>query len=246
MTSRRDFVERAALATLGLALPARDTHSSAPVPTARPSAGNFLDLHRPPDVVIAQTADDPRALRRAPDDRWMSADGIVVTTTPHADALHVALAAPAMAIRRIYLRWHGDLAGAPLILGDAWERAYGDLEWRTWNPDRVMPWYFAASDGARTHAYGVRTGPSAFCYWQVDPRGMSLCADVRSGGVAVELGSRALDVCDVACRAGREGESAFAAIHAFCRQMCPGPRLAPAPVYGSNDWYWAYGNNSAV
>src|SRR6185295_14055942 len=39
--------------------------------------------------------------------------------------------------------------------------------------------------------------------------------------------------------------SAFAAIHAFCRQMCPHPRLPAQPVYGSNDWYWAYGKNSA-
>jgi alpha-galactosidase len=27
--------------------------------------------------------------------------------------------------------------------------------------------------------------------------------------------------------------------------MCPNPRLPSHPVYGSNDWYWAYGNNSA-
>jgi alpha-galactosidase len=53
-------------------------------------------------------------------------------------------------------------------------------------------------------------------------------------------------VCDVACRAGREGESAFAAIHAFCRQMCAAPVVAPAPIYGSNDWYYAYGENSAA
>jgi alpha-galactosidase len=246
MTSRRDFVERTALATLGLALPVLDTRFSAPAPAGHPPARNFLDLHRPPDVVLVQTASDNRVLSRASGDRWMSGDGVVVMTTPHARALHVALSAPAVAIKRLYLRWHGDLADTRLILGDAWERAYGDLEWRTWNPDRVMPWYFAATDGVRTHAYGVRTGAKAFCYWQVDPRGMSVCADVRSGGAAVELGDRLLDVCDVVRRAGHAGESAFVAIHAFCRQMCPGPRLAPARVYGSNDWYWAYGNNSAV
>ena len=90
-----------------------------------------------------------------------------------------------------------------LILGDAWERGYGDLEWRAWVPDRVMPWYFATYDGSVTHAYGVRTGASAFCFWQVDPQGMSLWADVRSGSVGVQLGDRVLDVCDVVCRAGR-------------------------------------------
>jgi len=109
----------------------------------------------------------------------------------------------------------------------------------------VMPWYAATHDGAATHAYGVRTGARALCFWQIDPQGISLWADVRSGGVGVELGTRALDVCDVVCRAGRAGESAFAALHAFCRQMCAAPRLPKQPIYGSNDWYWAYGKNSA-
>ena len=27
--------------------------------------------------------------------------------------------------------------------------------------------------------------------------------------------------------------------------MCDNPRLPAAPVYGSNDWYYAYGKNSA-
>src|SRR5258707_1361129 len=131
-----------------------------------------------------------------------------------------------------------------LILGDAWERGYGDLEWRGWVPDRVMPWYAATSDGELTHAYGVRTGARAFCFWQIDPQGVSLWADVRSGGLGVQLGERTLDVCDVVSRAGRGGESAFAAVHDFCRQMCPSPRLPSQPVYGSNDWYWVYGRNS--
>jgi len=85
----------------------------------------------------------------------------------------------------------------------------------------------------------------AFCFWQIAPQGISLWADVRSGGVGVQLEERTLDVCDVVCRAGTSDESAFAAVHAFCRRMCPNPRLPLHPVYGSNDWYWAYGKNSA-
>src|SRR5262249_33840487 len=75
--------------------------------------------------------------------------------------------------------------------------------------------------------------------------GLSLWADVRSGGVPVQLGERTLPVCDVVAREGHSGESAFAAIHAFCHAMCPSPRLPKQPLYGSNDWYWAYGKNSA-
>ncbi|MBP8274120.1 MAG: alpha-galactosidase [Acidobacteria bacterium] len=161
-------------------------------------------------------------------------------------ATRIQLSAASVAIKRVHLRWRGRISDVSRVLGDAWERGYGDLEWRGLVPDRVMPWYFAIDDGAATHAYGVRTGPRAFCYWQVDAQGISLIADVRSGGVGVQLGERTLDICDVVTRAGRAGESSFAAIHAFCRQMCANPRLPAQPVYGSNDWYWAYGKNSAA
>jgi alpha-galactosidase len=203
----------------------------------------FLDLQRPPDAVFAQTATGELTLARSAE-RW-TRDDVSVTTTPRGGAVHVALAAPATAVKRIHLRWRGPLSNVRLLLGDAWERGYGDLEWRGWAVDRLMPWYVATNDGSLTHAYGVRTGTKAFCFWQVDPQGISLWADVRSGGAPVQLGERALEVCDVVSRAGRAGESAFEALRAFCRVMCANPRMPSQPVYGSNDWYWAYGKNSA-
>lgn len=244
MTSRREFVERAALSAFALA-GATPHGLRAALVASRAPRSTFLDLLRPPDLVIAQTPSGDQTLRHESTERWTTDTGVVVTTTARESALHVTLSAQAVAVKRLYIRWRGDMRDTRLIMGDAWERAYGDLEWRTWVPDRIMPWYFATRDGALTHAYGVRTNPGSFCFWQIDEHGISLCADVRSGGVAVQLGERTLDVCDVVCRAGHEGESAFAAIHAFCRQMCPRPRLPSQPVYGSNDWYWAYGNNSA-
>jgi alpha-galactosidase len=235
--SRRDFLGAAAASAIGLTLP-----SSLFAGMSTPAAG-FLDLRRPPDVLLAQTESGDVRLTLSNAGRWTNT-GIAVTTIERADALHVTLSATT-SIKRIHLRWHGDMSAVHSILGDAWERGYGDLEWRAWIPDRVMPWYFATFDGAATHAYGVRTGCNAFCFWQVDPLGVSLWADVRSGGVGVRLGDRALDVCDVVCRAGHEGESSFAAIHAVCRTMCANPRVLEQPLYGSNDWYWAYGKNSA-
>ena len=208
----------------------------------------FVDIHRPPDSVIVQIADGELRLSRAGDDRWSAtaANGsIVVTTQMRAESVSVSLESPGASVKRIHFRWHGDLSAVQLILGDAWERGYGDLEWRGWVPDRVMPWYAATTDGSLTHAYGVRTGANAFCFWQVDPAGISLWADVRSGGVGVQLENRMLAVCDVISRPGIPGESAFEAIGALCHRMCPTPRLPSFPLYGSNDWYWAYGKNSA-
>jgi alpha-galactosidase len=241
VTSRREFVASTALSAIGLALPRRLAADQAMTTPPR----GFIDLRRAPDAVIAQTATGDVRLTARNGERWTS-DGIVVNTIARPDVLHIELSSPGVPVKRVHVRWRGDLSDARLILGDAWERGYGDLEWRSWIPDRVMPWYFATFDGQVTNTYGVRTGARALCFWQVDPLGVSLWADVRSGGVGVELGERALAVCDVMCRAGRDGESAFAAIHAFCRAMCPNPRLPRQPLYGSNDWYWAYGNNSAA
>ncbi len=239
--SRRQFLQRVSAAGVGLSLPAPAAARRAQARTS--ASATFLDLHRAPDSVIVQTAAGERRLARQGDE-WRG-DGAVLSAQPAGDALRVRLSA-AMAVTRLHLRWRGDMRGIGLVLGDAWERGYGDLEWRGIVPDRVMPWYFAAYDGRITHAYGVRTRPKAFCYWHLDDAGISLFTDVRSGGTGVVLGERVLDVCDVVARRGRPGESPYSALHAFCRQMCPEASRAIPPVYGSNDWYWAYGKNSAA
>lgn len=248
MPSRRDFLETTAVAALGLSRPAGAlaAHDGSQHPSSRGrGARTFLDIRRPPDSISVHLESGRQQLRPTSDTRW-EASGVTVTTIETADGLNVQLAAPSTAIERVHLRWNGQLDALQLILGDAWERGYGDLEWRGFVPDRVMPWYVAAFDGSLTHGWGVRTGASAFCFWQVDPQGITLSADVRSGGTGIQLGARTLDVCEVVCRPGQLDESSFTAIHAFCRVMCPNPRLPAQPVYGSNDWYWAYGKNSAA
>ena len=248
MTTRREFVEQATLTAMGLALPfsAADARGPSAVgASALQSQAGYLDLRREPSRVLVHLASGELVLTRAGDGRWTSDNGIVVSTTPSTDAIRIALQSRAVPIKRVMMRWTGSLTDVRLMLGDAWERGYGDLEWRSWVPDRLMPWYVATFNGTRTDAYGVRTGANAFCSWQVDPAGVTLWADVRSGSAALQLGERTLHVCDIVSRQGRPGENAFAAIRAFCAHMCSNPRLPKAPVFGSNDWYWAYGNNSA-
>ena len=237
MATRRHFLKLSVLAAFASPLAARAR-------MAQPAA--VLDVSRPPDTVTIQTTPQARdrVLARVREGQWED-NGLVVTVTRVDGAMRVQLSS-ATGVRRVRLRWNAPQDAARLILGDAWERGYGDLEWRGFVPDRVMPWYVAVSDGRATHACGVRTGAPALCFWQVDPQGVTLWADVRSGGAAVELGARTLTVCEIVSRRGTPGESAFAAVHAFCRQMCARPRMPSSPVYGSNDWYWAYGRNSSA
>lgn len=244
MPSRRQFLQQSAAlsaaAGASLAVPA----AALATEKEPPATPGFVDLRRDPDFVSLQTDAGMVALGHAGSGRWTGASS-EVRIAERQGARTVQLAAPTTAVLRVRLRWRGAIAETVRVMGDAWERGYGELEWRGLVPDRFLPWYCATHDGARTHGYGVRTGPAAFCAWQVDADGITLWADVRSGGVPLQLGERVLDVCQIVARVGVAGESPFAALHALCRQLCPDPRMPAQPIYGHNDWYWAYGKNSA-
>jgi alpha-galactosidase len=170
---------------------------------------------------------------------------MTIQAEPSAGGLPIHISAPGVAPRRIHLRWNTTVSGDPLLLGDAWERSYGELAWRSIVPERVMPWYFLAYTGGAVHGYGVQTQAAALCFWQLDGDGVSLWLDVSNGGSGVQLGDRDLLAATVVTRQGSTGEKPMEAAIAFCRALCQHPRLAGSPLYGSNDWYYAYGKNSA-
>lgn len=178
-------------------------------------------------------------LREAPTSVRLDADDEVVLTGDAVDlsdgALRVAGANP----RALTLRW--DLPVSGRFSGDAWERGYGDLEWRGLVPDRRMPWYVLVQDGPVAAGFGVRTGGAAFAHWQVDAAGVELHLDLRNGTHGVRLGQRALPLPEVCVVEGDDAEDVH---RELCRQMCPDPIGPAEPVYGSNDWYWAYSRNS--
>ncbi len=166
-----------------------------------------------------------------------------VETSRTAAGLEIAVTAEKTPVSRITLRWHFAEKLKGQVLGDAWERAYGDLEWKNVSPWQTLPWYALVNRGNATAGYGVLVRPGAVCGWQIDPEGITLKLDVRCGGEGVLLGGRTLKAATVVSET-YEGKSAFAAAKAFCRRMCPDPILPERPVYGANNWYYAYGRSS--
>jgi alpha-galactosidase len=156
--------------------------------------------------------------------------------------LSVDVTAPGVSLDLIGMRWRSSYAAGWRFLGDQWERSYGDLEWRGLAPQRVMPWYFLATNGRETHGAGVKTSAAAIAYWQVDPVGVTLWLDVRNGGGGVELGARRLEAASVVSAAGL-GQSPMETARELCWRMCPAPRLASGPIYGGNNWHFTYGEN---
>ena len=247
--TRRSFLTQSAAAAAAGTL---TTHPASALAAAFPPTHpthppNFLDLIRPPDLITAtlDTSPQPFPLHRSAQS-WQ-APGIDLHTIPTSpNTLDLTLTAPTLPLKHLHLRWLTPVALDALYLGDAWERSYGDLAWRSITPERVLPWYFAACTPAGlTHTYGVLTGARALCFWQVDPAGISLTLDVSNGGDGVLLGQRELHAATVLTRPGQPGERPYQALTALCRLLCPRPRLPHGPIYGTNDWYYAYGRNSA-
>jgi len=54
-----------------------------------------------------------------------------------------------------------------------------------------------------------------------------------------------LHAADIITTKSKDEETPFTTAQRFCRLMCPVTRLPRQPVYGINDWYFAYGNNTA-
>ena len=203
---------------------------------------SWFDICRQPDRVDVLTETAHVNLTRR-GELW-EGHGVAAETQLINHRLRVRVIAPQTPLRRLTLRWRGTFPARLRVLGDHWERAYGDLEWRGLAPDRILPWYCLTHDGECTHGYGVTTDTAALAWWQLDGQGLTLHLDIGSGTAGVHLGSRELTVATVTSRQGKPGESAFAAAGAFCRELCAHPLLPREPVYGGNDWYYAYGANT--
>lgn len=161
--------------------------------------------------------------------------------------LRIEIEAPNAAVTYVALRWDCDTPAGARVLGDHWERGYGDLEWRGIVPERALPWYALVYDPktSETHGLGVETGARAISSWRVDETGATLVLDLRCGGLGVKLGSRRLHAATVHILSSEPGEGPFAFAQRFCASLCPAPRLPKQPVYGGNDWYYRYGRITA-
>ncbi len=172
------------------------------------------------------------------------------------DRLAVSVAAESSPLFHIRLRWNftedEKRRDVVRIMGDTWERTYGELEWRGVVPQRFMPWYMLVSNGSdsvrdfsgrHTECFGVEVRPAAVCSWQYDTRGVTLWLDVRCGGDGVLLGGRRVELCRV-LMSDHFDVSAYEAGRAACREMCRDGISPSHMIYGSNNWYYAVGNSS--
>lgn len=178
--------------------------------------------------------------------------GVTVTTEMHwpsvepgAD-LDVRVHAGRTPIRGLTLTWPHTLDPSTPVLGDAWERSYGELGWRPLSDDRHLPWYWVAVDTANDGflGHGVRVRPNAFAAWTFTDSTFSLHLDLSNGGDAAVLGERTLLAATVVGLSDVTAETRHSAnevVGKLCRRMCDDPLTGAGPIVGANNWYYAYG-----
>ena len=201
-----------------------------------------------PELVRAFVGDDATLQNlQGSTDRW-SGGGVEVHLTQSEQAVRLTLTAPSTPIHRIHFRWAVTIPEKAVVLSDAWERSYGDLAWLPLQAERVLPWYFVAQTEHNCTGFGVKTGAGAFAFWQADTEGISLWLDVRNGGGGTLVGDRVLELATIVTASG---DDSWNTTQSLCAAMMSGKQIASHrgkypvnAIYGSNDWYYAYGRNN--
>lgn len=168
---------------------------------------------------------------------------VVVDVSLNGRQLDLTVTANESKPKFIVLRWNGRVSEPTRVMGDKWERGYSDMSWHSLNGEIFMPWYFIASNGKDTACYGVKVQPNSFVSFQHDASGITAWVDVRCGAEGVALDGRTLNAASFVCKEYPNTKE-FAAACDFCKIMSSNPVLPKEPVYGSNNWYYAYGKSS--
>ncbi|MGC4102812.1 alpha-amylase family protein [Ferruginibacter sp.] len=205
-------------------------------------AGNAM-LISFPDAITAVADGVTVALTGKGQQSW-SYQNLQVVLKNTGNNIAVFIEAPGIQLSAVSLHWKTPVKNSSLILNDHWERTYGDISWQQPAATAILPWYFMEHNGTTTNGFGVKTGTASFCAWQISNEKLSLTMDTRSGGEGVQLGDRKLKAAEIVTIKNNTGESAFETGKRFMKLMCAKARMPAQPVYGINDWYFTYGNNS--
>ena len=161
------------------------------------------------------------------------------------DRVNVYLSAPMSHPKIVKLRWKAKIDSDVRVLGDAWERSYADLGFIGLTTEKAHPWHFIMKHGGGTDGIDIAVSPASFVSRVVDCEGVTAFCDVRSGSIGVELGDRELFIGSFMSESySSDRDNCFESACDFCSKMCPDPVLPTEPVYGGNNWYYAYGKSS--
>jgi len=109
------------------------------MPAKRTASSFGIDVLRRPDRMAAYFGSMGAVPLQYAGRAWTCA-GVQVSTEAvqggQGVELPVSLTSAGGKLTHLHLRWDGRASGSLRLLGDHWERSYGDLEWRAIVPER--------------------------------------------------------------------------------------------------------------
>lgn len=207
-------------------------------------ASEFVDVLRHPDYVIGATDDSPY---RFEEPEYQSDCPIEYEYLMDENGARIVVYPGKQAVKYLKFRFSGNLSFVNSVYGDQWERSGiggARLEWKSVMASRVLPWFCYVRGEGRTACYGVKTGANCFAYWQVDTHGITLFLNLTCGNAGTQLRD-SIVAAEVVQLFGKEDEAVYSVACKFASMMCERPVLPRTPVFGVNNWYWAYGKISS-
>lgn len=167
-----------------------------------------------------------------------------IETQVHGNELELYITATQDKPRFVTLHWDADTNDDIMVLGDVWERSYGNLEFKKLKEnDRYMAWYFIATDMKKSFCFGVKTQPNSFVSFKYDKNGITALIDCRNGGNGVHLEGRKLLLATFVY-SEYDNTDIIGNLRDYCKKLCDNPILPSYRVYGGNNWYYAYGKSN--
>lgn len=204
-------------------------------------SNRFVSVLCQPDAVFSATEKSPfRFEERATATADVKFDYIVT-----GNSAKIMVHPSGSPVKYIKLRFRGDMK-IDSVYGDGWERCCDGylFEWKSVMPQRALGWFCYVKSGDRIGCYGVKTGADCFAFWQVDLHGVTLFLNLCNANGGTDLREPLL-ACEVVQHFGEEGEDAYRVAKRFSALLCDKPVLPKEPIFGTNNWYWAYGKISA-
>ena len=202
----------------------------------------FINLLRKPDFVYGAT--DASSLRFEEDDNGVDCP-VQYEYKIEKDSAKIIVYPSGSPVKYLKFRFSGDFSRVDKVYGDQFERqsfkAY--LEWRSVMGSRILPWFCYVVADNRMACYGVKTGCDCFAMFQVDTHGVTLFLNLCNGNDGTDL-QEPLLACEVVQLFGKEGDDEYDLAKSFAKKMCDNPVLPKTPIFGVNNWYWAYSHIS--
>lgn len=167
----------------------------------------------------------------------------VVETQANGNELELFITANKDRPQFVELHWDAPSDENLLVLGDSWERSYGNLEFKKLSEnDRYLAWYFIATNKEKSFCFGVKTQPHSFVSFRYDLNGITAVVDCRNGGNGVHLDGRKLCLATFLL-SEYDHADIYECLKDYCGKLCPDPVLPKEKIFGGNNWYYAYGKS---